>query len=76
VAGFAWRHVRIVKIGDSVIWYLDGHVMATLDLTIEGTPSGTNILFGQGDPNATSPADPAAATLDFGLIDNVRVIRE
>lgn len=74
-AGFAWREVKIVKNGNQVVWSIDGRVMAALDLTVEGTTSGTNILFGQGDPDAASPTDPDAAALNFALFDNIRVAR-
>ncbi len=70
--GFIWRDVQVIKQGTNVIWKLDNKTIATVPLT--NTIAGANILFNQSDINAgTSAADPNAITLQFGLIDNVRV---
>jgi len=72
--GFRWRHVKIVKSNTTALWYVDDHLLATVDMTQSGTLGGSNILFGQSDVNNTSvPADQN--DLVFGLIDNVRVTR-
>ena len=70
--GFAWHDVIIDKIGDRATFSIDGLGIATVDLTTVSL-SGGNILFNHYDINSGSSSDPNAATLLFGLIDNVRV---
>jgi len=70
--GFAWRDVVIDKIGDTVIWSIDGTVLATVD-TAGMTLGGGNLVFSQFDIQANASTDPTSAALQFGLIDNVRV---
>ena len=70
--GFAWHDVTIDKLGETVTFAIDGVRIATIDLTTVSLTGG-NILFTQFDINAPSSTDPNAATLLFGLIDNVRV---
>jgi len=64
----------IVKTGNTVTFSLDNLLIATVDATTV-TFGGGNILFNQGDVNATSSTDPLARFLEFGLIDNVVVTR-
>jgi hypothetical protein len=81
--GMAWREIEIKKVGNIVTWsVLNGGatldqtiVLATVDLTLLQTPaaSGTNIMFGHGDPTANIGTNSDFAALQFTLIDNVRV---
>jgi hypothetical protein len=81
--GMAWREMEIKKVGNIVTWsVLNGgvnqdevFVLATVDLSLLATPatSGTNIMFGEADPTANVGGDPDFKTLQFTLIDNVRV---
>ena len=74
--GWAWREARIVRYGDTVQWFIDGTLLATVDLTTAGTLGGGNILFNYYDINATVSSDVNSPSLLFGLIDNVRVVPE
>jgi hypothetical protein len=69
--GFAWRDVVIDKSGNSITCSIDGTLIAAIDLTTVSFGGG-NILFNQCDINQTASSDPNAASLLFGLIDNVR----
>lgn len=72
-AGMAWHEVVIEKSGTTVRWFVDGLLIATIDLTTVAL-GGDNIFFGHSDTNASSSADPNAADLLFTLIDNIRVL--
>jgi hypothetical protein len=72
-AGMAWHEVVIDKTGTTVSWYVDGLLIATIDLTTV-VLGGDNIFFGHSDTNTTSSTDPNDADLLFTLIDNVRVL--
>ncbi len=74
-AGMEWHRVEIVKEGTTVIWRVNGVLMATIDLTTV-TLGGGNIFFGHSDINATSSTDPNDIHLLFTLIDNINVVPE
>lgn len=69
-AGFAWRSWEILKVGNTVTWFVDGNLHATV--TGAALP-GNNIFFAQTDINAGSSTDNNSIALQFGLIDNVQV---
>lgn len=74
-AGMEWHQVKIEVLGGLAKWYVDGLIMATIDLSTV-TLGGGNIFFGHSDINATSSTDPLDAELLFTLIDNIRVTPE
>lgn len=74
-AGMEWHFVQITKAGTTATWYVDGLLMATIDLNTV-TLGGGNIFFGHSDINATSSTDVNDAALLFTLIDNVNVTPE
>ena len=61
-----WHDVVITKLGDTVTWEVDGHLLATVDTT-KIMFGGENILIVYSDTNDTISSDPNAATLLFGL---------
>jgi hypothetical protein len=69
---FAWREVTIDVKGGFATWSIDGLPIAKVDLSTV-TLGGGNILFGHGDTNAGSSADPNDTLLNVTLIDNVIV---
>jgi hypothetical protein len=71
-AAFEWHDVEIFKEGDLARWFVDGTLIASIDLTTV-TQGGGNIFFGHSDTNATSSTDPNDSALLFTLIDNVVV---
>ncbi len=70
--GFRWSHVVIDVEDGFATWSIDGLPIATVDLSTV-TLGGSNILFGHGDTNAGSSADPNDSLLNVTLIDNVVV---
>jgi hypothetical protein len=68
-----WHDVKIDKIGNIVTWNMDGVLLATLDLSTNGTLGGSNILLQQSDINTTASTDVNRTNLIFGLFDNVVV---
>ena len=71
--GFAWRDVLIEVLDATVTFSIDSVIIATVDTTTFSGTGGTNILFNQFDINNSPSNDPNAPTLQFGLIDNIRV---
>lgn len=73
--GWAWHFWEISRAGNVVTWSVDGNTIATVDsATNPFTFTGNNFFLVQYDINATSSTDPNAATLAFGLFDNVQVV--
>ncbi len=72
-AGMAWHEVRVRKSGDTVKWFMDDVLLATVDTT-DMTLGGGNIMFGHSDINGGSSSDPDRADLLFTLVDNVEVV--
>ncbi len=73
-AGMKWRNALLQKVGNSLTYWIDGLLIASVDVTTNGTLGGNNIVFGQFDINAGASADPNATNLAFSLVDNIRVI--
>jgi hypothetical protein len=73
-AGWAWHDVRILKLGNTITWTVDGLLLATVNAADDTAATGDNILLMYSDTNATSSTDPNDVNLLFGLFDNVRVI--
>jgi hypothetical protein len=68
-----WHDYVITKRGSNVTWTIDNKLIGTVNMT-NFTFAGSNISLNQSDINATtSLADPNAISVEFGLIDNVRV---
>lgn len=68
--GFAWRQVEISKVGDEVVWSIDGLPIAKLTGSGNGISLEGNISIGYFDPFNSVSDNPA---LSFGIVDNVRV---
>jgi len=81
VIGMAWREHTITKIGDDITWAVDGVALITYDISnfgefdaVPGTSVlGTNILFGHGEINTGSSANPEAVDHLYTLVDNIEV---
>lgn len=68
--GFAWRQVEVSKVGDEVVWSIDGLPIARLTGSGNGISLDGNITVGYFDPFNSVSDNPA---LSFGIVDNVRV---
>lgn len=71
--GMAWHDVVITKRANTVNWYIDGLLIATVNADPTNFAGG-NILLLHSDINAGSSSDANAPFVAFGLFDNVRVI--
>lgn len=71
--GFAWRRVDIDVAGGFAKWFVDGTLLATVDLSTV-TLGGGNLFLGHGDTNAGSSTDANDSILNVTLIDNLEVI--
>ena len=69
--GFAWRQVSITKVGDSVMWAIDGVAIATLGQALGAFTTEGNIFVGYYDAFSSVSDNPATS---FGLVDNLRVV--
>src|SRR5690606_1644505 len=67
--GFAWREVELSRSGDTVTWYIDGLLIAT----IENAPTAADtVMIGHWD-HSSQATDP---TYQFYVFDNLVVIPE
>lgn len=72
-AGMKWRDVSLKKVANIITYTIDGLLIATIDISTNGTLGGANIVFGHFDINATFSLDTNAVDLAFSLVDNVRI---
>lgn len=72
-AGMKWRDVSLKKVANIITYTIDGLLIATIDVSTNGTLGGANIVFGHFDINAGFSTDPNAVDLAFSLVDNVRI---
>jgi len=72
--GFGWHRVDIDVVGaGNASWYIDGLLIASVDLSTV-TLGGGNLFLGHGDTNSGSSADPNDSILNVTLIDNLEVV--
>ena len=71
--GFAWRKMKIERVGTMVSWYIDSLRIATVDQSTV-TLGGNNILLNMYDTNPGSATDPNG--LNTIIFDNVQVVPE
>ena len=70
--GFKWRVWKLEKRGDILKWYIDGVLLATVDLTFCTVGSNPNLLVGMMDTNNGSATDPTG--LNSMIVDNLRLV--
>ncbi len=68
--GFVWHEVVITKLGSTMLWHMDGVLLATVNATKLGYNLSTNIFVGHTDGNAGQALIPEAL---FSLYDNIVV---
>jgi len=72
-AGMRWNDVSLKKVGNIITYTINGLLIATADISTNGTLGGSNIVFGHFDINAGASTDVNATNLAFSLVDNVRI---
>jgi hypothetical protein len=70
-AGMRWCDVSLKKVGNIITYTINNLLIATADITTNGTLGGANIVFGHFDINTGASADVNATNLAFSLVDNV-----
>ncbi len=70
--GFKWRAWKLEKRGNIMKWYIDGVLLATVDLSFCTVASEPNLLIGMMDSNNGSAVDPDG--LNSMIVDNIRVV--
>ncbi len=70
---FGWHDVEVQKIGNVIVYLIDGHLAATGNYASAGTPAGTNLVFTAFDINSTVSADTNFANLNFVVFANIVV---
>ena len=73
-AGMRWNDVSLKKVGNLITYTINGLLIATADISTNGTLGGSNIVFGHFDINAGASTDVNATNLAFSLVDNVRIV--
>jgi hypothetical protein len=68
--GLVWHDVVITKLGSTLVWHLDGVLMATVNSARLGYTLSTNVFLGQSDINNGQSTVPE---MQFGLFDNLVV---
>jgi hypothetical protein len=72
-AGMRWCDVSLKKVGNIITYTINGLLIATADISTNGTLGGANIVFGQFDINAAASTNATATNLAFSLVDNIRI---
>ena len=70
---FAWHDVEVQKIGNVIVYSIDGRIAATGNAASAGTPVGTNLVFTCWDVNSTLSTDPNFTNLNFVVFANIVV---
>lgn len=72
-AGMRWNDISLKKVASIITYSINGLLIATIDISTNGTLGGANIVFGHFDINAGASTDVNAPNLAFSLVDNIRV---
>jgi hypothetical protein len=70
---FAWHDVEVQKIGNVIVYSIDGHLAATGNEVSAGTNAGSYLVFVGEDINSTVSTDPNYTNLNFVVFANVVV---
>lgn len=68
-----WNDISLKKVANILTYTINGLLIATIDISTNGTLGGANIVFGQFDINAGASTDVNATNLAFSLVDNIRI---
>lgn len=70
---FGWHDVEVQKIGNVIVYLIDGHLAATGNYSSAGTPSGGELVFTAFDINSSVSTDTNFANLNFVVFANIVV---
>jgi hypothetical protein len=72
-ADFGWHDVEVEKVGNVIVYLIDGQLAATGDYSSAGTPAGDKLVFTAFDINSSPSTDPNFANLNFVVFANIVV---
>ncbi len=70
---FAWHDVEVQKVGNVIVYLLDGQVVATGNYSSAGTPAADKLVFTAFDINSSRSTDTNFANLNFVVFANIVV---
>lgn len=70
---FAWHDVEVQKVGNVIVYLIDGHTVATGNYSSAGTPAADKLVFTAFDINSTPSTDPNFANVNFVVFANIVV---
>lgn len=70
---FGWHDVEVEKVGNIIVYLIDGNLVATGDYASAGTPSGDKLVFTAFDINSNPSLDANFANLNFVVFANIVV---
>jgi hypothetical protein len=71
--GFRWHDVEVQKIGNVIVYSIDGFIAGSANTASAGNPVGTYLTFLASDINGNASVDPNWTNLNFVVFDNIRV---
>ena len=71
--GFKWHDVEVQKIGNVIVYSIDGFIAGSANTASAGNPVGTYLTFLASDINGNASVDPNWTNLNFVVFDNIRV---
>jgi hypothetical protein len=72
-ASFGWHDVEVQKVGNVIVYLIDGHLVATGAYASAGTPAGDKLVFTAFDINSSASTDTNFANLNFVVFANIVV---
>jgi len=70
---FGWHDVEVQKVGNIIVYLVDGHVAATGNYSSAGTPAGDKLVFTAFDINSSPSLDTNFVNLNFVVFANIVV---
>lgn len=70
---FGWHDVEVQKVGNVIVYLLDGHIVATGNYASAGAPAGDKLVFTAFDINSSPSTDTNFVNLNFVVFANIVV---
>jgi hypothetical protein len=70
---FGWHDVEVQKVGNVIVYLIDGHTAATGNYSSAGTPAGSELVFSAFDINSSISTDANFTNLNFVLFTDIVV---
>ncbi len=70
---FGWHDVEVQKVGNVIVYLIDGQIAATGNYSSAGTPASDKLVFTAFDINSSPSTDPNFVNLNFVVFANIVV---